>query len=298
MLINIRSTIAISLIAGYGCAQAQPIVNPNGFPSGPHYNLNIIGKKAGFNCVEPEPYWDPELERYVFGGVVFVPDYGVDTEGQILIKSGRKSPKNTDLYPVLQVPDPCSTAFDGTPAVVELPPSANGYWVYARALARPGGSATLTYNGDLLSAIDDAGKDLAYLGLVTGNAVALPNQPLVRSKGQSKALDITGLFLWSGEICDIDWNLLSETKRLVCWTDNVANPDRTTHGVIDPSDSFAPVPEGGSCTSGLLTEVPVVCSDYSTNPEWIFNIADLVASDWLVENNGTKLIQIRFYPVP
>jgi len=29
-------------------------VNPNGFPNGDHYNLNIIGKKDGFNCPEQE----------------------------------------------------------------------------------------------------------------------------------------------------------------------------------------------------------------------------------------------------
>ena len=31
-------------------------VNPNGFPSGPHYNLNIHGKKDGFNCPEQQYY--------------------------------------------------------------------------------------------------------------------------------------------------------------------------------------------------------------------------------------------------
>ena len=31
-------------------------VNPNGFPSGEHYNLNIHGKKAEFTCPEQEYY--------------------------------------------------------------------------------------------------------------------------------------------------------------------------------------------------------------------------------------------------
>ena len=30
---------------------------------------------------------------------------------------------------------------------------------------------------------------------------------------------------------------------------------------------------------------------------WIFNIADLVITEQGLENDGTKLVQIRFYPV-
>ena len=33
-------------------------VNPNGFPSGQHYNLNIHGKKAEFNCPEQQYYME------------------------------------------------------------------------------------------------------------------------------------------------------------------------------------------------------------------------------------------------
>ena len=31
--------------------------------------------------------------------------------------------------------------------------------------------------------------------------------------------------------------------------------------------------------------------------EWIFNIADLVVTQQDITNDGTKLLQVRFYPV-
>jgi len=31
--------------------------------------------------------------------------------------------------------------------------------------------------------------------------------------------------------------------------------------------------------------------------EWVFNIADLVVYGWDYQNNGSKLLQVRFYPV-
>ena len=37
------------------------------------------------------------------------------------------------------------------------------------------------------------------------------------------------------------------------------------------------------------------CTFY--NQEWIFNIADLVVQDQDINNNGSKLLKLRFYPV-
>ncbi len=299
---NVRGAIVLALVAGAATLSAQNL-NPNGFPSGAHYNLNIIGKKADYNCAPAQP--DPLTGLY--GNVVFIPETGLlPTDGQIVIKSGRKTAKNTTLYPDLQVTDTCSPGFDGTPAVVELPPSDTGYWVYARALAKPGGSNTLSYSGALFSAIDEYGNDLVYLGLVTSSGVALPSQDLVRTKGRSVAVDITGMFLWSGTVCDIAFDpngpmvpITSDPQdpvnfKPVCWIDNPAAPD----GKISTDDAFQPatVDANGnlSCSTGLLVWVPVTCVEYTK--EWIFNIADLVSSDWLVDNDGTKLIQLRFYP--
>jgi len=57
--------------------------NPNGFPSGAHYNLNIIGKKTGFVC--PEQEYDI-YQNPIYGNVVFVPE---DGNGKIYLTSGK-----------------------------------------------------------------------------------------------------------------------------------------------------------------------------------------------------------------
>ena len=44
----------------------------NGFPSGEHYNLNIIAKKDTFNC--PEAKFDPcDPNQQIYGNVIFIP---------------------------------------------------------------------------------------------------------------------------------------------------------------------------------------------------------------------------------
>jgi len=48
---------------------------------------------------------------------------------------------------------------------------------------------------------DELGNDLILLGLVTSNGFETPYRSVTRTKGKSTALDITGLFLWSGDVC-------------------------------------------------------------------------------------------------
>jgi hypothetical protein len=53
---------AIAVVAAFAAAPAHAAkpgqtVNPDGFPSGEHYNLNILGKKNGFAC---EQQYDDE----------------------------------------------------------------------------------------------------------------------------------------------------------------------------------------------------------------------------------------------
>ncbi len=299
----VRGATGMALLIG-STLLAQT-VKPNGFPSGAHYNLNIIGKKLDYQCAPATP--DPLTGLY--GNVVFVPENG---EGiQILIKSGRmKGGKTVVPYTELQVIDCCAAAFDGTPAVVELPPSENGYRVYARALAKPVGTDwKITYGGSLFSAKDEAGNDLIDLGLITGNAVGSTGETLVRTKGKSMAVDITPLFSWVGTVCDVNYEGTPlpyvigvdqdpSVYKLLCWSDLLGDG-------LTPDDLFAkpvtdPISGLPSCATGtgVLSWVPVICTSYTAeDPEWIFNLADLVESDWLVKNDGTKLVQIRFYPV-
>ena len=95
--------------------------NPgNGFLSGPHYNLNIIGKKADFAC---PPAIDPDTQTY--GNVIFAPEYTGDSYYKILMKSGKRA-----TYTDLNVVDNCAF-LEGIEtvgqAVFELPKSELGY---------------------------------------------------------------------------------------------------------------------------------------------------------------------------
>lgn len=95
----------------------------NGAPSGPHYNLNIIG-------VQNEKDMDVANTN---GHVIFVPLQGTmkillsEGEYAVLDKNG------TDGTAAFQLPNPDPDG-DGTTV----------YSVWARALGKPGGSATMT----------------------------------------------------------------------------------------------------------------------------------------------------------
>ena len=45
-----------------------------------------------------------------------------------------------------------------------------------------------------------------------------------------------------------------------------------------------------------MLETEGLVLDARTEPIWIFDIADLVVYGWDYQNNGSKLVQIRFYP--
>ena len=292
-------------------------VNPNGFPSGKHFNLNIIAKKPGFTC--PEQKYEVTVCTHpdglggllhlgeivtegncpggdkcvkVYGKVIFVPETGQGIE--IYMQSGKKggSPKNRTLpADTLQVIDPCAT--DGTPAVLQLPPEEEGYHVYARALATPTetptGDPSMTVTPALSMAEDENGDDLFYLGLVTNDGFAKDNETFTRKKGKSVAVPITDLFLWSGTVCYlVEPEEGGYVSTLVCGIDDDGD------GFIDRYvlPDFVADPVDG-CLDGVPTTV--YCREYSD--EWVFNIADFVDYLWDVNNNGLKLLQIRFYPV-
>jgi hypothetical protein len=262
----------------------------NGFPSGPHYNLNIIGKKAEFAC-NPVPDADPLTGLPVYGNVVFVPEFGSDS--QIYIISGKG--KTASTFTELKAIDPCA-GFDGSPAQIQLPPNAAGYRVYARALAKPtdGSSPTMTLTPGLAFVEDETATDLVYVGLVTSSGFSSPYQNMTRTKGKSTAVDIGQLFMWAGTVCyqnqpvDEYGNPLpgynQDTSK--CWIDTNLN------GIYDYGDSLVD-PVNGACSEGTL--LSLFCITYTT-PEWVFNIADLVHYFWDVDTNGSKLVQIRFYP--
>lgn len=116
----------------------------NGFPSGPHFNLNLLGKKDNFTCPPPltitgttdghitDPAAEgdghvdgtavvacPENHTCGYGNVIFMPRRTDDpaqpgTMGDsisILVESGRKGPKGKLAAAVLEVTDLCTESF-------------------------------------------------------------------------------------------------------------------------------------------------------------------------------------------
>jgi hypothetical protein len=260
--------------------------NPNGFPSGEHYNLNMIGKKAEFNC--PEQKYD-ELGNPIYGNVIFIPENGEDI--RILMESGKG--KKAEAITELRVTDNCTGTFDNNnEAIMQLPKNENGYRVYARALATPTGEPTINISPDLVAVEDEFGNDLYYLGLVTDDGFETEFISFTRKKGKSKAVEITGLFQWSGDVCYFETpeeGYDSEVRN--CCTPGDSNGD----GIID-------INEYVNCREPLIDElcllteddITAYCNVYSNH--WVFNIADFVTYLWETNNNGVKLLQIRFYP--
>ncbi len=137
---------------------------------------------------------------------------------------------------------------------------------------------------ELYAVYDENGNELIYLGLVTDNGFETPYESFTRTKGQSKAKDISGLFEWTGDVCyfnDLYGYTYTDTK--CCIYDNVT-------GLY--TDCIDLNPDTGLCDAGVATTV--YCNEYFD--EWVFNIADFVEYLWDIDNNGLKLLQVRFYP--
>jgi len=279
------SLVGIIAIVGsvFFAGQLLAANDNNGFPSGDHYNLNIIGKKDGFSgcSVEPDPV------TLLYGNVVFVPEWG---EGDIWLQSGKVGGKAQTIT-TLQVIDNCVSAFDTTKAVVQIPPNQNGYRVYARALAKPTGDPYMTITPSLLMVEDEMGTPLLFLGTVTSNGfVSATGDTFTRSKGQSKAVPISGMFEWTGYVCydtdiDPDGEGTFYTLTQMCGIDTTIPADSIIDKIALPVDN--------ACAEGTLMDL--YCHNYET-PTWVFNIADFVTYLWSTDNYGLKLLQIRFYP--
>ncbi|HOD49829.1 MAG TPA: hypothetical protein PLJ71_20050 [Candidatus Hydrogenedentes bacterium] len=281
------------------------IARSNGFPSGAHFNLNIHGKKDGFVA-------DPTA---IGGCSVFISEYGQSTISYV----SNKRSSVTELIAL----DPYAEAFDGDPALVQLPSDPQGYYVFARIVAKPGNGSTdgepssiilvpdpvlQACNDDPLNpdpnfgSYTDCDDALWALGLVTTQGVYEATEAeFVRfasdtttGKGRSMGTDITGLFLWSGWVCDASLD--------------VSGPEGVPDGVINQYDvpiEYDLIANGGN-GNGFIdqAEMDAWLADaaeaglavYYEN-EWVFNIADLVIQDQSLQNDGTKLLQIRFYPV-
>jgi hypothetical protein len=283
IMISLVALIAVSFMSSPTTATAPgDTVNPNGFPSGSHYNLNIIGKKAEFNC--PAIEYD-ENNQPIYGNVVYVPENGKGIE--ILMQSGKG--KKAEAIFELQVIDPCA-GFDGNGAVIQLPKNEAGYRVYARALAKPTDNPDITVNPQLIAVEDESGNDLVYLGMVTETGFETPSETFIRTKGKSTAIPITGLFLWSGTVCYFSMPELYQSEMARCCIDS--DFDGIYAECSEPT--IDPVTLEPTCTDIGYDLVTAYCTEYTN--DWVFNIGDFVNYLWSADNNGVKLLQVRFYP--
>lgn len=293
----------------------------NGFPSGEHFNLNIHGKKDGFNCNSTPG-----------GGSVFVDEVGPAT---IQYVTNRKS-----TVVNLTVLDPCAVN-DGT-AKVQLPYEAEGYYVFGRILGKQnngnGGDASSVILGPNVvvqacndTAVEDGFEDfkscddsLLALGLITKHTYFAENETYMRfdpattkGKGKSKGTDITRLFTYVG------W-VVHEGLDIGSRNDSTSSCQLIPDGLI--TDCDVPADACSTINSTSIGGVSQTCDDFDVDETlgiqleewltfnsmldvpmawyfaledgmWIFNIADLVVTEQGLVNDGTKLLQIRFYPV-
>lgn len=281
MNLSILAVTILGLIVFPAFAQG-PDLNPNGFPSGDHYNLNIIGKKATFTC--PAQEYDI-VGNPIYGNVVFVPEFG---KGDIWLKSG--SGRKSTGYTTLQVTDPCVTTFDSDAAEVQIPAAPDGYWVYARALGKLTDNPSMTLTPEILT-VSSTDDTLVYLGFVTSNGFynALAGETVTRVKGKHPAIPINSLFNWSGDVC---YKVDPFTFGLGLEGDyplqDVCLADTNADGIQE----IVGYPLLGVCSTGTLSSL--YCRSYDT--DWVFNIADFVNYLLGTTNDGSKLVQIRLYP--
>jgi hypothetical protein len=140
---------------------------------------------------------------------------------------------------------------------------------------------------------DELGNDLLVLGLVTPKEGGwkTPLVELTRTKGKVAAVDITGLFLWSGSVCYFD-----ETN--YCTEEDPCDEERQFCCIDEDGDGiYDDCKEAveSECDDGY-TLVTLKCQEYVE--KWVFNIGDYVGVEWDMYADGNfKLANIRFYPV-
>jgi len=118
-----------------------------------------------------------------------------------------------------------------------------------------------------------------------------------KGKGKSKAVDITGLFTWTGVLCDpltaADVNgdgEISLADDFPGLTEDDVEAAAIAAGVFFDDDKI----DDAEFAAYIAATYPDCFAFYN---EWIFIIADIVRYGIDYVNDGTTLTQMRFYPV-
>jgi|SRR5688572_250428 len=326
-VVSVVAATAFALMWQTHLAHAGNNLLGNGFPSGPHFNLNIIGKKPDFACPSQADYLAGTPDQ----NVIYVPQ--VSNEISILMESGAKGPKSAPTQTTLKVTNWCSQTLDGDAAALMLPKNADGYAVFARILGKPGeaGGPTFQFSGrefDLVQ--DEFGNDLIALGLITDTGVVdYAGNELQRWDGSSKgkgalrAKDISALFQFTGSACAVnDQTTFCSTggtcvagPTVCCAPFEDSNgtlvvasacndPDLLGFGACVPQVETSPgvfacptqLTIGDTTTTTVVCPVPTACKQFTGS--WIFNVADFVNVLYDAQNDGSYNVQIRLYPLP
>lgn len=312
LLITLALAMVIQLIiASPVMAGKSPdvIAKSNGFPSGMHFNLNIHGHDLSN---------DDPCTHEAGGKSVFIDEYGTSI---IEYKSDKKSSLTE-----LTATDPCA-ASDGRVSVSlpkmvvvfnedtqldETVPVA-GYYVYGRILGKPQNGkddpqdrSNIIFSPNMVTDAYNY-EGMLELGLITWNATYYAGDeafyrfedPDAKGKGNSKAREMTHLFMFTGWVVDesLDTNRPAD--------------DGIKDGIIDiwdvplgDYDSNAGTPDNRDFNNDTIVNNDDVEAWLATqgdlathyDEEWVFNIADVVTTEGAIENDGTKLFQVRFYP--
>ena len=160
-------TLLVAGVASFAVAkpgtETDPKITGNGAPSGPHYNLNIIGVKNPKNTNMDTDYENAN------GNVIFV---NLESKSKINLVEGDDyavlDKNGTDADGALfQLPDPGLDPYlvGGDMTGVD---TMSDYSVFVRPLGKPGGSATITTCADLL--------DSDFAGLLSGKYLRILNR--------------------------------------------------------------------------------------------------------------------------
>jgi hypothetical protein len=327
---------ALAVLGTVSAQAAKPVDSAgvpfgNGFPSGPHFNLNLSAKQGHFTC--PPPSFD-ELGNQEFGKVIFFPREQNEDPITILMESGTKGPKGAPDTDTLEVIDWCTESFPdygdltGDGAVLRLPYNANGYAVYGTLGGKPlqDGEPTLSIVPDLYYVEDESGNDLILLGLVDSSGTATfgsdgtvlyrtDSSGSTKGKGSRKATNLTNLFEYSGELCYVQTDpsayCYDDLGNYTCTTQELCCVDENSDGAYEACDLLTNVgllvddgmggttqvcPSDPNVDPYLPIGVSAACQSYEN--EFVFNIADFVGYLWDIDTTGTYLARIRFYAIP
>ena len=95
--------------------------------------------------------------------------------------------------------------------------------------------------------------------------------------------------MWSGWVCDISLDTSGPEGSPDNLIDAYDVPD------IYDTDNYSVISEAEMLA--WLSDMSVLGLATQYDNEWIFNIADIVEQDQTVNNEGAKLLKLRFYPV-